>query len=167
MKKIGILALFLAVLMCFLTIGAFAGSNKGSSQMPFVDSDQIAPQYPEIQTEDEFMEEFEKVFGESGKVILGVTILGIAVATLFLPCLVLVIIFAVLNSKAKKKIREYERFFGPLPQNSSVYYNQNYSNNPYYGTQPVNTMNTPMGTQPIGNTYVPESNQNNWQGGQF
>jgi len=167
MKKIGILALILAVLMCLLTVGAFAGSNKGNSQIPFVDSEQITPQYPEIQTEDDLMEEFERMFGESAKSLLSVILLGIVVSTLFFPCLVVVIVFAVLNSKIKKKISEYKRFFGPVPQNSSAHYNQNYNNTPYYVAQPVNTTNTPMGTQPTGNTYVPESNQNNWQGGQF
>ena len=55
-KKIGVLALILAIAMCFFTISAFAGDDKTSSQMPFVESEQVAPEFPDIQTEADLIE---------------------------------------------------------------------------------------------------------------
>ena len=74
-------------------------------------------------------------------------------------------VFGVLNSKTKKKIKEYERFFGPISKNHPTYYNID-TNNPY-GAQPVNTTGMPMGTTPAGNAYIPQNDVNNQQGGQF
>ena len=115
-KKIGILALILAIAMCFFTISAFAGEDSGNSQMPFVDSEQISPEHPDVQTEADLMEDFEEIFGEGGAKIFGVSMVGALFMSLFLPALVVVIVFGVLNGKTKKKIKEYERFFGPVPQ---------------------------------------------------
>ena len=50
-RKLSFLAIVLVVLMCFLTVGAFAADDSGNSQMPFVDSDQITPEHPDVQTE--------------------------------------------------------------------------------------------------------------------
>ncbi len=166
-RKIGIFALVFVIALSFFTVSAFAEGDNANSKIPFEESDEIFPEHPEIQTEEELMEEFEEMFGEGGEKILIVTIIGILVSLLFIPCLITVIVFAVLNSKTKKKIREYERFFGPIPENVPGYYNPNYNNNPYYGTQSVNPMNTPMGVPPSGNPYVPENDVNKWQGGQF
>lgn len=85
---------------------------------------------------------------------------------LFFPSLVIMIVFIILNSNIKKKVREYERFFGPMSNNSPRYYNPN-MNNMAYQSQPVNPTGTPMGTAPAGNPYVPQNDINNQQGGSF
>lgn len=162
-KKIGVLALILAIAMCFFTISAFAGDDKTSSQMPFVESEQVAPEFPDIQTEADLIEEFEKMFGEGSGKILSIAMVGIFIMPLFIPALIVAIVFSVLNGKTKKKIKEYKRFFGPVPQNMTNTYNPN----PYiYQSQPVNTTNAPMGTAPAGD-YVPQIDVNNQQGGSF
>lgn len=162
-KKIGIFALILAIAMCFFTISAFAGEDSGNSQMPFVDSEQISPEHPDVQTQADLMEDFEEIFGEGGAKIFGVSMVGALFMSLFLPALVVVIVFGVLNGKTKKKIKEYERFFGPVSQKMPNTYNPN----PYnYQSQPVNTTNAPMGTAPAGD-YVPQSDANNQQGGNY
>ncbi len=166
-KKIGILALVLAVLMCFLTVGAFAtGEDSGNSQIPFVDSDEITPEYPDVQTEADLFEEFEKMFGEGSGKILSIAMFGVFFMSLFFPALITVIVFGILNGKTKKKIKEYERFFGPVPQSVPTYYNPNINNTPYAAT-PVNPTGVPMGTAPTGNTYTPQNDVNNQQGGSF
>ena len=162
-KKIGILALILAFTMCFFTIVAFAGEDNASSQMPFVDSEQISPQYPNAQTEGDLMEEFEKMFGEGSGKILSIAMVGVFFMPLFIPALTVVIVFSVLNGKTKKKIKEYERFFGPVHKNMPNTYNLNAYN---YQSQHVNTITAPMGTAPLGD-YVPQSDVNNQQGGSF
>ncbi len=166
-KKFGILAIVLTVLMCFLSISVFAaGDDMENSQMPFVDSEQISPNHPEIQTEEDFMEDFENLFGNGGEEFFIATVAGILFSFLFFPGIVLVVVFAVLNSKTKKKIKDYERFFGPLSGKQSAYYNQNMYNAPY-GSQPVNSTGAPMGTIPTGNIYIPQNDVNNQQGGQI
>ncbi len=165
-KKIGILALILALLLCFLTISVFAGEDIGNSQMPFVDSDQITPEHPDIQTEDALMEEFEKMFGDSGGKILIVTLIGTLFMSLFFPALIITIVFGVLNSKTKKKVKEYERFFGSVSQNTPAKYISNVNNAPYT-VPPVNPTGVPMGTTPLGNTYISQNDLNKQQGGQF
>lgn len=166
-RKLSIFALILAVLTCFLTVSAFAISEEsGNSQMPFVDADEITPEFPDVQTEADLFEEFEEVFGEQGGKMMGMVIMLFISMFLFLPSLVVMIIFIVLNSNTKKKIREYERFFGPASQNTLRYYNQN-SYNPNYYEQSVNPTNAPMGTAPTGNFYAPQNDVNNQQGGQF
>lgn len=165
-RKLSIFALVLAVLMCFLTVGAFAAEDNGSTQMPFVETDEIIPEYPDIQTEEDAMEAFEELFGEGGGVIFAVAMVGVLFMSLFLPALVLVIVFGVLNSSIKKKVKEYERFFGPVPQNAPNYYNPNIYN-PNYQAQPANPTGSPMGTAPAGNPYVPQNDMNNQQGGSF
>lgn len=163
-KKVGILCLVLAIAMCFFTVSAFATDGDiENSQMPFVDSEQISPEYPDIQTEADLIEEFEKMFGEGSGKILSIAMVGVFIMPLFIPALIVAIVFSVLNGKTKKKIKEYERFFGPVPQNMPNTYNPN----PYnYQSQPVNTTNVPMGTAPAGN-YTPQNDVNNQQGGSF
>lgn len=166
-KKIVILALILAIAMSVFTISAFAeGKDNASSQMPFVDSEQISPEHPDVQTEADLFEEFEEIFGEQGGKMAGIVIMVFITMLLFFPSLVVMIIFIVLNSNTKKKLREYERFFGPAPQNTTRYYNQN-TYNPNYQSQAVNPTGAPMGTAPAGNPYVPQYDVNNQQGGQF
>ena len=165
-RKILISAIILAVLACFLTVGVFAAEDGVSSQMPFVDSEEISPEFPDVQTEGDLMEEFEAMFGENSGKILGVTMAGAFTMSLFLPALIVAIVFAVLNGKAKRKIKEYERLFGPVPQNISNTYNPSYYNNMNYQSQPVNPTNIPMGNAPAGN-YVPQGDVNNQQGGSF
>ena len=133
--------------------------------MPFVDAEEISPEFPDVQTEGDLMEEFEAMFGENSGKILGVTMAGAFTMSLFLPALVVVIIFGVLNSKTKKKIKEYERFFSSVPQNAPITYNNGSYNGNYY-SQPVNPTNAPMGNAPTGN-YVPQGDVNNQQGGSF
>lgn len=164
-KKIGIFALILAIAMCFFTISAFAGEDSGNSQMPFVDSDQITPEHPDIQTEADLIEEFEEMFGEGSGKILSVAMVGVFFMSLFIPALITVIVFGVLNGKTKKKIKEYERFFGPIPQFSpSQYYPQ--MNVPNVAPS-VNFTGAQMGTAPAGNPYIPQNDVNNQHGGQF
>lgn len=162
-KKIGILAFILVFAMCFFTIGALAGEDNASSQMPFVETEEISPEHPDVQTEADLIEEFEEMFGEGSGKILSIAMAGIFFMPLFIPALIVAIVFSVLNGKTKKKIKEYERFFGPVPQNMPNTYNSN----PYnYQSQPVNTANAPMGTAPVGD-YVPQNDVNNQQGGSF
>lgn len=165
-KKIGFLALVLAIAMCFFTISAFAADENGNSQMPFVDSDQITPEHPDIQTEADLIEEFEEILGEGGAKVFTVAMVGALFMSLFFPALIIVIVFGVLNSKTRKKVKEFERFFGPVPQNAPRYYNPD-MNNVNYQAQPVNQTGAPMGTAPVGNPYVPQNDINNQQGGQF
>lgn len=165
-KKIGILALVLAISMCFFTIGAFAEGDNSSSQMPFVEADDISPEYPDIQTEADLIEDFEEMFGEGSGKLITITLVGFVFMALFIPCLITVIVFGVINGKTKKKIKEYERFFGSVPGNQPVYYNPDIYNNPY-GSQPVNQTDVPMGTAPAGNSYIPQNSENIQQGGQF
>ena len=164
-RKILISAIILAVLTCFLTVGVFAAEDNASSQMPFVDTEEISPEYPDVQTEEDLMEEFEAMFGEGSDKILSVAMIGVFVMPLFIPALIVAIVFAVLNGKAKRKIKEYERLFGPVPQNISNTYNPGYYNMNYQ-SQPVNPTNVPMGNAPAGN-YVPQGDVNNQQGGSF
>lgn len=167
-RKISVFALVLAVLMCFLTVSVFAaGEDNGYSQMPFVDADEISPEHPDIQTEADLFEEFEEVFGEdSGTFMIAVIVGTLFSSLLFFPAVVVAIVFAVLNSNMKKKIKEYERFFGPVPQNAQRYYNSNV-NRMAYQSQPVNPTGAPMGTTPVGNPYIPQNDINNQQGGLF
>lgn len=164
-RKILISAIILAVLTCFLTVGVFAAEDNASSQLPFVEAEEIFPENPDVQTEEDLMEEFEAMFGEGSDKILRVAMIGVFVMPLFIPALVAAIIFAVLNGKAKKKIKEYERLFGPVPYNSTNTYNPGYYN-VNYQSQPVNPTNAPMGNAPAGN-YVPQGDVNNQQGGSF
>ena len=164
-RKILISAIILAVLACFLTVGVFAAEDGVSSQMPFVDAEEISPEYPDVQTEDALMEEFEAMFGEGSDKILSVAMIGVFVMPLFIPVLIVAIVFAVLNGKTKKKIKEYERLFGTIPQNAPNTYNTGYYNTNYQ-SQPVNPTNAPMGNAPVGN-YVPQGDVNNQQGGSF
>ncbi len=165
-KKIGILALVLAIVMCFFTISAFAaGDENGNFQMPFSDSEQVTPEHPDIQTEVDLFEEFEEVFGDLGGEMVFLMLSITLSIFLFFPALVLMIVFIIFNNNTKKKVREYERFFGPLPENKGNYYNP-YVNNAPYGTQPVNPSNIPIGTAPAGNQYIPQNDVNNQQGGQ-
>lgn len=164
-RKIGILAI-VVILMCFLTINALATENdNGVSQMPFVDSEQISPEHPDIQTEDELIEEFEKMLGEGSGKIFGIALVGVFFSLLFLPALILVIVFAVLNSNTKKKVKEYERFFGPVSGKAPVYYHSNINGMPY-GAPFVNPTSTPIETNSE-NTYFPQNDLNNQQGGQL
>ena len=162
-KKIGILALVLAILMSFFTISVFATENDiGKSPMPFVDTDEIAPEHPDVQTEADLMEDFEEIFGEAGGKLFAVAMVGALFMSLFLPALVIVIVFGVLNSKTKKKIKEYQRYFGPVTQNVPNMYNSNY----YNYQQSVNPTNVPVGTDLSGN-YAPQNDVNYQQGGSF
>ena len=162
-KKIGILALVFIISMCCFTISAFALENSSNSQMPFVDSEEISPEFPDVQTEADLIEEFEEMFGEGSGKILNVAMIGVFFMSLFIPALITVIVFGVLNGKTRKKIKEYERFFGPVPQNVPNMYNPN----PYnYQQQPVNTMNGPEGTAPSGDN-IPQNDENNQQGGEL
>lgn len=166
-RNLSFFALVLAVLMCFLTVGVFAvGEDTGNSQMPFYEDEEISPEHPDIQTEADLIEEFEEIFGEFSGPMAFVFISIFLSVFLFLPSLITMIVFIILNSNAKKKVREYEKFFGPIPQNASAYYNPDVKNVPYT-TQPVNTTNIPMGTAPAGNPYIPQNDANNQQGGQF
>ncbi len=166
-RKVGILALVLSILMCFFTISAFAAGNKnGNSQMPFSGSEQVTPEHPDIQTESDLFEDFKDVFGEFSGPMTFFFISMFMSGFLFFPALVTMIVFIILNSNTKKKVREYERFFGPLPENRENYYNHYIYNTPY-GTQTVNPKNVPMGTAPAGNQNVPQNDVNNQQGGQF
>lgn len=128
-KKAVIFVLFLTVLMCFFSVGAFAaGEESGNSQMPFVDSEEISPEFPDVQTEADLIEEFEEMFGEGSGKILNVAMLGVFFMSLFIPALITVIVFGVLNGKTRKKIKEYERFFGPMPQFTPAQYSPNMNN---------------------------------------
>lgn len=165
-KKIGFLAIVLVIAMCFFTISTFAGEDNSSSQMPFVDSDQISPEFPDVQTEADLIEEFEEMFGEGSGKILSVAMVGVFFMSLFIPALVTVIVFGVLNGKTKKKIKEYERFFGPIPKFSPSQYSSNINGAPY-GATSINPTGAPMGAAPVGNTYIPQNDVNSQQGGQF
>lgn len=160
-RKFGIFTLILVIAISFFTISAFAGEDTGNSQMPFVDSEEVSPEFPDVQTEADLIEEFEKVFGEFSGPMAFVFISMFTSMLLFLPSLITMIVFIILNRNAKKKIKEYEKFFAPIPQNASAYY----VNNVPYGAQPVNPINISIGTAPVGNPYAVKNDLNNQQGG--
>lgn len=164
-RKLSILVFIMVAIICFLMIDAFAAEEIENSQMPFIETEEIAPEYPDVTTEGDLAEEFEKMFGEGSDKILSVAMVGMFVMPLFLPALIVVIVLAVLNGKAKKKIKDYERFFGSVPQSALNTYNYSYYNENYQ-SQPVNPTNAPMGNAPVG-SYVPQGDINNQQGGSF
>lgn len=162
-RKIAIFSLVLAVLMCFMTVSAFAEESIGTP-IPYAETEEIIPEYPDIQTGEDLEAFYEELFGENGAELLGVAVIATLFATLFFPALVLVIVFGVLNSKTKKKIKEYERSFGAVPQNIPNAVPNYYNPNTVYQNQPVNPNNAPMGTNPYNQ---PKNDINNQQGGQF
>ena len=173
-KRLLITALLISALMCILTVGVFAAEENAPSQMPYFDVDDVVPENPEVEMDEGIMEMYEELFGEHASKIYAVTMAGATCISLFFPLLIITIVLGVMNSRAKKKIKEYQRFFGPVPQGAPASYNPNTYNpnpacNPYnYNNyqQPVNTSNTPMGSAPVGN-YATQVNENNQQGGSF
>ena len=163
-RKIGILALVLVIGMCFFTVSAFAGEDSGNSRIPFVDSDEISPEYPDIQTDEDLFEQFEELFGEDSGAFMIAIIIGTAFSSLFFPAVIVIIVFAILHSNAKKKLKEYERFFGPVTKNQPTYYNPN-AYAAHYATPPVNPTGMPMGTASVVNPYTSQNDVNNQQGG--
>ena len=172
-KRLLITTLILAILACFLTVGVFATEDNISSEMPFVVEDEdIMPEYPVVESEDDALAYFEEIFGENGEKFFNLVMVGATVMSLFFPLLIVVIVFGVLNRKTKKKIKEYEKFFGPVPQNAPNAYNPSYCNTQAYQPYSANSnFQQPtgsaqqMGCTPAGN-YVPQGN-NNQQGGSF
>lgn len=63
------------------------------------------------------------------KIIFLLAISVLFFGLLFFPALILVIVFAVLNSKQKKKLHEYEMRFQYFPQQNPVNYAENYNMN--------------------------------------
>lgn len=171
-KRLLLTSVIIAALMCLLTVGVFAAGENAPSQMPYFDVEEVIPENPEVETEEGIMDMYEELFGEHAAKIYAVTMAGAACISLFFPLLIITIVLGVMNSRTKKKIKEYQRFFGPMPQNAPVLYNQNtYNPNGYnsysaYNQQPVNTAAAPMGSAPVGN-YIPQGNENNQQGGSF
>lgn len=157
MKKAVILSLVLALVLCFFGVTAFAGADA-NSELPQTWSGP-APVYPELEYGDEDVDAaLEEIFGENSGILMAATICLMISFLLFVPSLVVMIVFIVLNSKTKKKLREYERAFGILPDNHTGFM-------PY---QPVQNM--PYANQPINNPGVPygaSTAQSNQQGGQF
>lgn len=162
-KRITALILILAVFTCFLSVtalGADAVKKHDLSSVPF---EEVVPEHPEIYTDDEIDDILDGIFGEDGKYFIVIWVAMVFGMGLFMPALILVIVFAVFNSNTKKKIKEYERMYGSVLQNS-VNYNQYYAPNTVYQNSPVNT-GAPMGTNPGGMYYQPNNDINNQQGG--
>lgn len=158
MKKTVILSLVLALVVCFCTVTAFASAD-GNSALPYTQWEEAVPSNPELEYSDEDLNAvIEEMFGENSGILMAATICITISFLLFVPALVLMIVFIVLNSKTKKKLREYERAFGVLPQNAIGVIPNQPVQNMTYSNQPINNAGVPYGANPA---------QNNQQGGQF
>lgn len=116
-KKALIFALVLSLLFSVFSVSSFAAGNIGEV-IPFEGDEEIAPVNPELEYGGEFDEVFElyeELFGEAGKIMLILVFVAFFFSSLFVPALVVMIVFIVLNRRARKGIDEYERIF--------VYYN--------------------------------------------
>lgn len=187
----------LAILICIalssiLCVSAFAtedigiiGGADGDTEIILNDEDILYEDefyddyYDEYYYDDEFysddlssdLSELEYVFEQFGEENVGVLIAAVVVmlicSLLFLPALILLIVFAVLNGKLKKKIREYE-----LRNNgfAGVQYQPQPVNQPY--AQPVPQpiaqpiVNTQPVAQPIINGEAVNPAQSNNEGGE-
>lgn len=115
--------------------------------------------------------ELEYLFEQFGEENVGVLIAAVVVmlicSLLFLPALIVLIVFAVLNSKLKKKIREYEMRNNGF---AGVQYQPQPVNQPY--AQPVSQpiaqpiVNTQPVAQPIINGEAVNPAQSNNEGGE-
>ena len=116
-KKAVIFVLVLSLLFSVFSVSSFAAEKVGSV-IPFEGDEEIAPVNPELEYGGEFDEVFElyeELFGEAGKAMLILVLAAFFFSSLFVPALVVMIVFIVLNRRARKEIDEYERIF--------VYYN--------------------------------------------
>lgn len=164
-RKIGILALVLVLVMSLFTVTAFAEENF--SPLPYSQEEALE----DFGTVDEY---YEDMFGEASDTVLGAVLCMFICFFLFIPLVVTMIILIVMNSKTKKKLREYKFIYGEIsdipryPQNNYGYapYQQE---PPVTPVQPVTQPNvmpdvSPMGVNPSG--IVPQGNENIQQGGQ-
>lgn len=146
MKKFtAIVSLAVALLLCLGTVGVFAASEASA----VADGDTL---YSDYYFADESVEEiFEEMLGEGAVKLLPVVMVAAVCMLLFIPALIVMIVFIVLNSKTKKKLREYERLYGDVPDGSRLYN----PNNGQFGSAPFIPTNN----------YPPYNNGQ--QGGQF
>ena len=117
----------LSVLLILFAIAApvFAESSDLPSEIPFSHSDEADDAYfePYFSDSDDIYDTFD-----SPTVVVAVAVAAVCML-LFLPLLAVMIVFIVLNSKAKKKIAEYERRI-----NANIYGGFNSAQGNFYGT---------------------------------
>ncbi len=164
-RKIGIFALVLVLIMSLFTVTAFAEENF--SQLPYSQAETV----DDFGTVDEY---YEDMFGEASGTMLGAVLCMFICFFLFIPLVVTMIILIVMNSKTKKKLREYKFIYGDI-SDTPHYPQNNYGYAPYQPAQPVQPVQpvtqpnvmpntSPMGVNPSGS--VPQGNENIQQGGQ-
>ena len=96
MKKAVILSLVLALVLCFFGVTAFAGADA-NSELPQTWSGP-APVYPELEYGDEDVDAaLEEIFGENSGILMTATICLMISFLLFVPSLVFMIVFIILN----------------------------------------------------------------------
>lgn len=158
MKKVSlILSLVLTLLLAFGTVTAFANGAE-IEEIPYNFETE------DIYADEDINEMLESVFGEFGEEIIGLAVISSMCLLLFVPVLVVMIVFIVLNSKTKKKIREYQNLQLYAPVNVSGIFSQsgNFQNPP-----PVNVTPEPAGNNPVDYQNTVPKNNSNEQGGKF
>lgn len=169
MKKFASVVFLVIVISLFLgAVVAFAGSADMAEE--------LIPGYGDIydfsfegSTDDEIGAMVEEIIGEGADELLPLVLASSFCILAFVPVLTVMIIFIVLNSKTKKRIREYENIYGPVPDNSQMLPNQYQNGGNAYGYGAYNT-NSGAGQNYSVPSYIPQNNypqENNQQGGQF
>lgn len=110
--KILALLLSLTVIGGLLTV-CVAAADKEVSAIPFGDYSY---------TEEFGEEEFEEIFGDGSTAAFSAFVYALGFSLLlFLPSLVVMIVFIVLNSKQKRKLEKYCMIYGDLPPDKNDY----------------------------------------------
>lgn len=136
------------------TIGAIS-SEDGESAILYGDEDFYLDDFDDSLYEEDYTASIEDLeymlsqFGEENVGILIATVVVIMICSLlFLPALILLIVFAVLNSKLKKKIIEFETRISVMQQQQAVPQGVPNTVAPQ-ATTPYNaTQAEPQGTEP-------------------
>ncbi len=135
------------------TIGAIS-SEDGESAILYGDEDFYLDDFDDSLYEEDYTASIEDLeymlsqFGEENVGILIATVVVIMICSLlFLPALILLIVFAVLNSKLKKKIIEFETRISVMQQ-QAVPQGVPYTVAPQATTPYTATQAEPQGTEP-------------------
>ncbi len=170
MKKFAsIISLVIVIVLSLGAVVAFAGSADTAED--------LIPGYGDIYdfssgegTTEEMLDSIlEELIGEGADELLPLVIVSSFCMFAFVPVLMVMIIFIVLNSKTKKKIREYENIYGPVPDNSQMIPKQYQNGGNAYGYGAYNTNPGAVENHSVP-SYIPQNNypqENNQQGGQF
>lgn len=160
-KSVKLLALLLslAVIAGLFTVCVAAADNEVSA-LPFGDYSY---------TEEFGEEELEEIFGDGSTAAFSAFVYSLVFSfLLFLPSLIVMIVFIVLNSKQKKKLEKYCMLYGNLPPEKTDYppnaYNGTYNTanfNPNtYNPNDYNPNFTTNGTVNFNAQTAPDSTNN-------